>query len=50
MFYFEERHDRDIRLAQRLAFFATADILLMTATRYVYTTCVYVYVQFQKLY
>jgi trehalose-6-phosphate synthase len=33
MFYFEERHDRDIRLAQRLAFFAASDILLMTATR-----------------
>lgn len=33
MFFFEERHDRDIRLAQRLAYFAASDILLMTATR-----------------
>ncbi len=33
MFYFEERHDKDIRLAQRLAYFAAADILMMTATR-----------------
>lgn len=36
MFYFEERHDRDIRLAQRLSLFAASDILLMTATRQVY--------------
>lgn len=32
--YFEERNDKDIRLAQRLAFFAASDILLITATRY----------------
>jgi len=31
--YFEERHDRDIQLAWRLPFFASADILMMTATR-----------------
>eukprot|EP00981_Chlorochromonas_danica_P005361 scaffold1084_cov250-Ochromonas_danica.AAC.12 len=33
MFYFEERHDKDIRLAQRLAYFSAVDILMMTATR-----------------
>jgi hypothetical protein len=33
--YFEERHDRDIRLKDRLAFFSSADILLITATRFV---------------
>ena len=32
---FEEMHDKDIRLARRLAYFAASDILLMTATRYV---------------
>jgi trehalose-6-phosphate synthase len=31
--YFEERNDRDIRLAQRLAYFGASDVLLMTATR-----------------
>ena len=31
--YFEERHDKDIRLAWRLPFFAAADVLMMTATR-----------------
>ena len=31
--YFEERKDADIRLFQRLAFFASADILMITATR-----------------
>ncbi len=30
---FEERHDKDLRLAQRLAFFAASDILMITATR-----------------
>lgn len=30
---FEERNDREIRVAQRLAYFAAADVLLMTATR-----------------
>lgn len=33
LIYFEEKHDREIRLTQRLAFFAVADVLLMTATR-----------------
>lgn len=32
--YFEERSDKDSRLAQRLPFFAAADILMITATRY----------------
>lgn len=31
--YFEERHEKDIRLLHRLSFFAAADILLITATR-----------------
>ena len=31
--YFEERTDREIRLAQRLAFFGASDILLITAPR-----------------
>ena len=31
--YFEERKDSDCRLFQRLAFFAIADILMITATR-----------------
>lgn len=34
--YFEERLEKDIRLPQRLAFFAAADIFLSTATRYYY--------------
>jgi hypothetical protein len=35
LIYFEERADKDIRLAQRLPFFAAADVLMITATRYV---------------
>ena len=35
LIYFEERADKDIRLAQRLPFFAVADVLMITATRYV---------------
>lgn len=35
LIYFEERSDKDSRLAQRLPFFAAADILMITATRYV---------------
>lgn len=31
--WFEERSDKDIRLAQRLAFFAGSDILMITPTR-----------------
>lgn len=31
--YFEEKNDREIRLSHRLAYFAVADVLLMTATR-----------------
>ena len=31
--YFEERLERDIRSAQRLAYFAAADILMSNATR-----------------
>ncbi len=31
--YFEERKDSDIRIAQRLAYFAGSDILMITATR-----------------
>ena len=31
--YFEERLERDIGLAQRLAFFAAADVLMATAAR-----------------
>ena len=31
--YFEERDDKDIRLAQRLAFFASSDVLMITPTR-----------------
>lgn len=31
--YFEERLEKDVRLAQRLAFFAASDILMITATR-----------------
>lgn len=34
--YFEERSDREIRLAHRLAFFGAADILLITAPRLTY--------------
>ena len=33
LIYFEERHEKDIRLLQRLAFFAAADIFMSTATR-----------------
>ena len=33
LIYFEEKHDKDIRLAQRLAFFGASDILMITATR-----------------
>jgi len=33
LIYFEERADKDIRLAQRLPFFAAADVLMITATR-----------------
>lgn len=33
LIYFEERHDRDIRLAQRLPLFAATDVLMITATR-----------------
>ena len=32
--HFEERDDRDIKLAQRLAFFASSDVLMITPTRY----------------
>ena len=31
--YFEERKEKDMRLAQRLAFFAASDILMITPTR-----------------
>lgn len=31
--YFAEKNDREIRLSHRLAYFAAADVLLMTATR-----------------
>ena len=31
--HFEERKEKDIRLAQRLAFFASADVLMITPTR-----------------
>eukprot|EP00601_Ochromonadales_sp_CCMP2298_P017181 CAMPEP_0173233894 /NCGR_PEP_ID=MMETSP1142-20121109/9889_1 /TAXON_ID=483371 /ORGANISM="non described non described, Strain CCMP2298" /LENGTH=1021 /DNA_ID=CAMNT_0014163805 /DNA_START=97 /DNA_END=3159 /DNA_ORIENTATION=- len=31
--YFEERLDKDIRISQRLPFFAIADVLMITATR-----------------
>jgi trehalose-6-phosphate synthase len=48
MFYFEERHDRDCRLAQRLAFFAAADILLMTAIRYCFFSPFVDYVHIAK--
>eukprot|EP01032_Pedospumella_encystans_P014145 gene14145-16269_t len=33
LIYFEERADKDIRLAQRLPFFAVADVLMITSTR-----------------
>ena len=33
--HFEERDDRDIKLAQRLAFFASSDVLMITPTRYI---------------
>eukprot|EP00600_Ochromonadales_sp_CCMP1393_P004943 CAMPEP_0174970528 /NCGR_PEP_ID=MMETSP0004_2-20121128/9438_1 /TAXON_ID=420556 /ORGANISM="Ochromonas sp., Strain CCMP1393" /LENGTH=1105 /DNA_ID=CAMNT_0016220279 /DNA_START=122 /DNA_END=3439 /DNA_ORIENTATION=- len=33
LIHFEERLDKDIRIAQRLPFFAVADILMITATR-----------------
>ncbi len=36
--YFEERLEKDIKLAERLAYFAVSDILLMTATRYIITS------------
>ena len=32
--YFEERKEKDMRLAQRLAFFAGSDVLMITPTRY----------------
>lgn len=32
--YFEERKEKDMRLAQRLAFFASSDVLMITPTRY----------------
>ena len=31
--YFEERKEKDMRLAQRLAFFAASDVLMITPTR-----------------
>jgi trehalose-6-phosphate synthase len=31
--YFEERKEKDMRLAQRLAFFAGSDVLMITPTR-----------------
>ena len=37
--YFEERTDREIRLAQRLAFFGASDILLITAPRLYFRNC-----------
>ena len=33
LIHFEERADRDIRLRQRLEFFASADVLMITAAR-----------------
>jgi trehalose 6-phosphate synthase/phosphatase len=33
LIYFEEKSERDVRLAQRLSFFAASDILMITATR-----------------
>lgn len=38
--YFEERPEKEIKLAERLAYFAVSDILLMTATRYSELFCV----------
>jgi trehalose 6-phosphate synthase len=43
--YFEERSERDIRLPQRLSFFAASDILMCTATRFNFILSLYLKVK-----
>ena len=47
LIYFEERADKDIRLRQRLEFFASADILMITAARYIY---IYIHIYVNRRY